>query len=605
MSNDSSENFIVKDEIKTQTSLMQLFRHLWPYFIKQKTLLSVILFVVFGLASVGRVLPRLIGYAIDEGITKGSAEVLTKVAILFLVFEILSVLFNFLNNYLFSVFGNKMIAMIRHDLMKKFYLLPLDYFNKNPNGRIINRLTHDVNSLAELFSEGLVSVFVQSVVLVSIAIAMFFIAPMMTLFTICSAPLFVYASLKLTTKIRFALQEQKRSFAEVNSFMTETLNGLRIVQIFNSELRQIEKFKTAYHDYSEKSFLSLRSFAMMQPLMNLMSASLVTAALLAGGFAAVNKWLALGSIVSFVLYAQDIVAPLREILDRWQGFQNSLSSADRVFQFLHETEEIDHGQITPKIWAPVQFKDLSFQYNQALPFVLQGISLRLERGNSLALVGRSGCGKTTLTSLLQRLYCPERGQCFIGDVDINDIPLQELRTNVGLIQQDNFIFKGSVRQNVNLLKYHITDEAIQSALEQVGLWGILQAQGRDLDFELEEKGLNLSAGERQLLAFSRILVTNPEVLILDEATASVDSKTERLIQSAINLITKNRTSIIVAHRLSTIEKCDLIVAMQEGRIVEQGSHQELMKAKGYYYQLAEAGLKSTAITASAAGTREP
>jgi ATP-binding cassette subfamily B multidrug efflux pump len=602
-----SENFMHEDLVKTKITYGNLFRRLWPYARKEKILLFAAIFAVAGGAIVGRLIPFLIGYAIDHGVLKKDYQVFANVAYAYLVLEIFRSVFSFTNAYLFQLFGNRMLYHLREDLMSHIQQLPMQFFNKTPTGRIVTRLTNDVMSLGELFSDGVISVFTHFIYIISVVIALTAISWKLTLISLILAPLFIWISIRLSDEIRTILSEQKRKLSSINAFIAENLNGIKVVQLYNRVNRNREKFSRLSLDYRDTNMRSIRSYALMQPIMNLFNAVTISSALYFGGVLNSENAIGIGALVAFLMNIQDFIPPLREILEKYQQYQNSLTSAERIFTLIDEPEEIQtiKNQNLPKVSGKIEIQNLNFRYEESLPFVLLDINLKIQAGESIALVGRTGSGKSTFISLLQRFYESPEQTIFIDDVPIEKIQQQELRHRVGVVQQDNYIFRGTIRQNISLGDSAIDETDIQRACEKTGYWQLLKKTGRDLSSPVDERGANLSLGERQLIAFARILAFNPDILILDEATANIDSESEHIIQAATQEVAKGRTSIIIAHRLSTIQQCDRIVVLQHGKIAEVGSHSELMKAQGLYYQFASLGLKSTLMDASAAGTTDP
>lgn len=371
--------------------------------------------------------------------------------------------------------------------------------------------------------------------------------------------------------------------------------------------RNRDKFGTLSVDYRDTNMRSIKAYALMQPVMNLFNAVTITSALYFGGYLSAENSIAIGSLVAFLMNIQDFIPPLREILEKYQQFQNSLTSAERIFTLMDEPKEHELAALTSpgSLRGELEIKNLNFQYESHLPLVLKNINLHIKAGESVALVGRTGSGKSTFISLLQRFYDAPEQTVFVDGLALESIPREEIRHHVGVVQQDNFIFRGNIRDNIGLGDPRITEEQIRMACEKTGYMALLTRTGRDLLSPVAERGANLSVGERQLIAFARILAFNPDILILDEATANIDSESEHIIQDATKEITKGRTSIIIAHRLSTIEQCDRIIVLNQGEVAEMGSHEELMQAQGMYYQFASLGLKSTLIDASAAGTAVP
>lgn len=602
-----SENFMHEDLVKTKITYSDLFRRLWPYARKEKTLLFAAIFAVAGGAVAARLVPSLVGYAIDHGVKEKNYEIFTQVAYAYLALEVFRTCFSFANSYLFQVFGNRMLFHLRQDLMSHVQRLPLQFFNKTPTGRIVTRLTNDVMSLGELFTDGVIAVFTHMVIIVSVIVALALISWKLTVVTLLLAPVFIGASIYLSNRIRDILREQKKKLSLINAFLAENLNGIKVVQLYNRVTRNREKFATLSTDYRDSNMRSIRAYALMQPIMNLFNATTITSALYFGGLLSAQNSIAIGSLIAFLMNIQDFIPPLREILEKYQQFQNSLTSAERIFTLMDETKEfeLDNLQSPGILRGEIDIRNLNFQYEENLPLVLKDISLQIKPGESLALVGRTGSGKSTFISLLQRFYDAPEKTIFIDGLALERLPRREIRHHIGVVQQDNFIFRGTIRDNIGLGDTRISEEQIQQACDKTGYSELLRRTDRDLASRVEERGSNLSVGERQLIAFARILAFNPDILILDEATANIDSESEHIIQEATKEITKGRTSIIIAHRLSTIEQCDRIVVLEQGKIVELGSHAELMSARGLYYQFASTGLKSTLMDASAAGTAEP
>ncbi|WP_374033873.1 ABC transporter ATP-binding protein [Bdellovibrio bacteriovorus] len=602
-----NDNFMNEDLVKTKVTYPILFKRLWPYARREKGLLFLAIFAVAGGATVARLIPMLVGQAIDKGVVGQDLSIFTKVAYAYLVLEIMRSVFSFGNAFLFQLFGNRMLYHLREDLMNHVQKLPMQFFNKTPNGRIVTRLTNDVMSLGELFSEGVISVFTNAVIIASVVIALSLISWKLTVVSLFLAPFFIWATFHLSNKIRAILSEQKKKLSTINAFLAENLNGIKVIQLYNRVTRNRDKFGALSVDYRDTNMRSIKAYALMQPVMNLFNAVTITSALYFGGYLSAENSIAIGSLVAFLMNIQDFIPPLREILEKYQQFQNSLTSAERIFTLMDEPKEHELAALVSpgSLRGELEIKNLNFQYESHLPLVLKNINLHIKAGESVALVGRTGSGKSTFISLLQRFYDAPEQTVFVDGLALESIPREEIRHHVGVVQQDNFIFRGNIRDNIGLGDPRITEDQIRMACEKTGYMALLTRTGRDLLSPVAERGANLSVGERQLIAFARILAFNPDILILDEATANIDSESEHIIQDATKEITKGRTSIIIAHRLSTIEQCDRIIVLNQGEVAEMGSHEELMQAQGMYYQFASLGLKSTLIDASAAGTAVP
>lgn len=592
----ANSHFVDEDKVKLGMTVTQMIKRLWPYARRFPVSLAISILSMFSLALFSRLLPWIFGRAIDDGIMKHDESVITHFAVLYLLVEILRSLSDFSYQYFFQRYGQRVLTLIRQDLMVRTQHLPIDYFNKNPVGRIVTRLTNDTSTLSEVFSSGVVQIATESVVFVSIIIAMALISLKLTVVTLFTAPLFLFLSFKVAGALRMVLRDTKKKLATLSSYASEQLSGIRVVQLYNQQYRSLSQFVRLSREYREANLISIRQYALLQPLMNLFNGMTLTAALAYGGYLSLENALPVGAFVAFLMHAQDLISPLREILEKFQQFQNSLTSAERVFQSLDELPEAAESEIRPlHIGGRITLKNLSFRYHANLPFVLKNISVDIQPGRKVALVGRTGSGKSSLVGLLQRFYEPPQDSIFIDGMAIESLPLRSLRRRIGVVQQDPFLFRGTIEENLRLGQDQFTRPQLQQALDRIGYGEFLRQTGRGLDSRVEERGANLSSGERQLLSFARILVFEPDVLILDEATAHVDSQTEILIQKATEAVTEGRTSLIVAHRLSTIEKSDEILVLEQGELKERGNHQELLAARGLYYQVASIGLKSTTI----------
>jgi ATP-binding cassette subfamily B multidrug efflux pump len=595
-----------EDQLKSNVTIWSLLARLWPYCRRHLWLFSFVMMLIVGLAVSARFLTFLVGYGIDHGIVAKDYQVLRNVAFAYLGIQILQTCFQFSYAYFFQKFGNRVLFYVREDLVKHLQSLPMQYFNKTPVGRIVTRLTNDVSTLAELFTDGVISILVEFVILCSITVAMALISWKLALVVLFSTPLFIWLSFKVSDRLAEILREAKKKLSTLNSFVAENLNGIKVIQLYNRAPRHRQHFQGLSREYRDLSLASVRYYALMQPVLNMFTAVTVSLALYFGGFFHLHEGLAIGAMVAFVMHVQDFIHPLREILEKYQQFQNSITSGERVFQVFDEEAEKQLNPVLPfgSCKGQIEIKNLTFCYEENLSPVLKNLNLAVKPGQSVALVGRTGSGKSTLISLLQRFYEPPARSILIDGLPIEKIQFHDLRKHIGVVQQDNFIFRGTIADNISLGSPEITAEKVATACQKVGYTDLLKQTGRSLDYFVEERGANLSVGERQLIAFARIIAFEPDVLILDEATANIDSQSEIIIQAATATVSKGRTSLIIAHRLSTIEKCDLIVVLDHGEIKETGTHQELLANKGLYY-IASTGLKSIEIPSSAPGTAVP
>lgn len=587
-----SDQFMNEDLVQTKMNYITLFRRIWPYTKRHLGLFIFVVFCIFSLALISRLMPQLIGYGIDQGLKKFDRALFLDIAMAYFGLELLKTFFSFSHLYFFQKLGNRVLFYVRDDLVQHIQKLPIEFFNRTPTGRIVTRMTNDVMNLSELFTDGVVTVFTQVMILIAIVISLLLISPKLTLICLFTAPFFIYLSIKLSHHIRNILTDQKKKLSAMNSFLAENLNGIRILQLYNRVGLNTKKFHKLSDDYLGLSYKSVTAYATMMPVMNLFNAVTITSALYVGGYFNLENSISIGSMIAFLLHIQDFIHPLREILEKYQQFQNSLTSAERIFSFFDETAEKDPQNPTPlgELRGHIKVKNLNFRYREDLPLVLKNITLDIPPGSSAAFVGRTGSGKSTMISLLQKFYITEPGQLFLDGTDITQTTFHDLRRQVGVIQQDPFLFRGTIFENITLHQ-EISKDQVLDACRRIGYLELLERSGRNLDTFIEERGSNVSLGERQLISFARIFAFNPTILILDEATANIDSMTETLIQKATDEITRGRTTIMIAHRLSTIEKCDQIFVLDKGELIESGNHAELMMKRGLYSQYVNSGAK--------------
>ncbi len=579
-------NFISEDKVAQEANYWGIFVRLWPYVRRQMGVFTLAVASVVVLALVGRVIPNLFGYAIDDGILKKDLSLLTKIAMGYLVAEICRSLLLFSHRYLFNRLGNRVLYELRSDLMNHIQSLPMTYFDRNPVGRVVTRATNDIIALGELFSKGLVTVLSDSISLLAILGAMLLISVKLTLWTLAIAPPLFFVVIHLSRKVKETLRIAKKQLAEINSFVSENISGMRILQLYNRVAKNLRKFYALSSGYTKTQLRSVRYFALLWPTLSLFNAVTIAMALFWGGYLKAEDAIGIGALIAFFMHLQDFQQPLQHILDVYNQLQNTLTSAERIFDLLDEPAESLEGEVCrTKLSGQITFKGVFFRYSKHLPWALKDVDLDIRPGESVALVGRTGSGKSTMISLLQRFYQLERGVIYFDGQDHSMLAVRSLRRRMGVVQQDNFIFRGTIGDNVSLNHPEISREQVERAVERAQCSDLIYRHKSGLDRLVEERGANLSAGERQLISFARIFAFDPDILILDEATANIDSHSESRIQRATNEIIRNRTSVIIAHRLSTILNCDRIIVLSHGNIVEQGSHRELLSQKGAYYDL--------------------
>lgn len=597
-------NPYTEDQVKVTASVFGMIWHLWPYLMRRPWLFCATIAAVVSVAAAARLSVTLFGYAIDYGLAKNDRNVILWIAGTYFVLEVSRSFLTFLHGYLFAKIGNRILYEIRDELIAHVQRLPIRFFDTNPTGRIVTRVTSDVVSLGEVFTKGLINMFTAVISIIAILVAMLLISPKATLATILALPPVLWGITIISRRIFLVLRESRRKLAALNAFVAENINGMKVLQIYDRTHHHNGKFRGLSADYRRQQMKSVHLYALLSPMMIVFNAVSVTTALYFGGQLVLAGEVTTGAMVAFILHVRAFKEPLNTILEQYQTLQNSLSGAERIFTLLAEPEEESEkadtqpsetlSTVPAKFRGDVVFDGVNFRYRDDLPLVLQDINLTVRAGESVALVGRTGSGKSTMIALLQRFYDPTEGRIFIDNRPTTEIERRALRSRLGVVQQDTFLFRGTIAENISLGDPSISRAEIEKAAEMACLSELLKRRPGGLDAKVEERGANLSVGERQLIAFARILAFQPDILILDEATANIDSRTEDLIQEATRRVRQGRTSFIIAHRVSTIMDCDKIIVLDHGRIVEAGTHAELLAGKSHYAGLYYAQTKAGA-----------
>ncbi len=592
-----AHHFFTEDNVSLELTFKKLFYKIWPFLWKHKRKVIGSLMLVTLFVGVGRVLPFLFGYAIDEGFERKNVGIIPVIALIYLVLETFRSVLAFAQSNYIQKFGNLVLFEMREKLMNHVQSLPVTFFEKNPSGRTVTRVTNDVYALGELFSQGFAAIFVSTIEMASIFVSLAVISWQMAGITLFILPPLLAICLYLSKRIRFQFGATKRKLSMINAFSAESFSGIKVLQLFNRIPESTSFFNKLSSEYRTLQLSTVKLFATLWPVIEAFNIFTLAIALFVGAYFHQKHGLSMGSLIAYLTLLQGFFKPLKVILERYNQLQNSLASADRVFHLLDEIPENREGRAfdDAPLQGRIEFKDVNFRYSEKSPYVLKHMNLTVEPGMSVALVGRTGSGKSTTVSLLQKLYEVEEGDIAIDGISLKQLAPRSLRPRVGVVQQDGFVFSGSIYSNIALFDPKISRERAQWAAEQAQCHEILRKHG-GLDGHIQERGSNLSAGERQLLAFARVLAFNPDILVLDEATANIDSVSERAIQKATEVVTKGRTSVIIAHRLSTILHSDLIVVMSHGEILEQGRHNELLELQGSYYELYQLQFKAAAET---------
>lgn len=567
------------DQLVSKMGIRGLLFRLLPYFKPDLVACAAVCLLVLTHSIIGRTVVYLFGRAIDDGIIAKNVSLLMQIALAYFILEIVLMSLQVGISTWFAKIGNRVLFRLRDDLVHHVQNLPMTYFDKVATGRTVTRLTSDTVSLTELFNQGLLSVFSSLVSILTITFAMSLISVKMTLLTLLVAPPMVFMAFKLSDKILIAQRIAKKHVSSINAFVAETVAGVRVLQLFNQVFSQRERFHSLSGEYKKANLRAVSLYALFYPTVSLFTAISVATALYIGGALTFDGAVTTGAMISFIFHVKDFGDPLRNILEKYQLFQNSISSGERVFALLEEKQE---PEVESRLNLPaflkgdIRFDRIRFKYGEELPWALDEISFSIAAGQTLAVAGRTGSGKSTLISLLQRFRDAQAGEIYLDQIPLSQIPRDQIRRRIGVVQQDVFMFRGTIKDNIGLGDPEITVEKIEWAAKEAGLSRILQMRPGGLLAEVEEKGANLSIGERQLVAFARILAFDPQILVLDEATANIDSETEHLLQKAASRARKGRTSIVIAHRLSTIADADQVLVLKQGRVDAIGNPEEIL-----------------------------
>lgn len=519
-----------------------------------------------------------------------------RLALYYFIILILGFIFNFLQTYMLQLTGQKIIYNIRQEVFEHIHKLSFRYFDNNPVGRIVTRVTNDVESINEMYSSILVKLFKNVVKLVGLAIVMLSINFKLAMYSFVLLPLIIGLTFLFKHLARTNYRKIRTKLTAINTFLSENISGMKIIQIFSKEKEKYQEFENKSKDLFRSSYKEMLIFAIFRPLIYLLSIIALIIIFGTGGHSVITNVLSIGTLYIFVQYIGSFFEPIQELAEQLGTLQSALASAEKVFSILDEEPLIknaDHTRELPDYnltQAKIEFKNVWFAYEKE-DWVLKDVSFMIHPGEKVAFVGATGAGKSSILNLIGRYYEIQKGEIRINDINIEELNTNELRAAIGQVQQDVFIFTGNIESNIGLNDKSVTEEDIRRAAEAVNASKFIEQLPYGYKEKVTERGSTLSAGQRQLLSFARTLAFHPSILVMDEATANIDTETEQLIQEALSVLMEGRTTIMVAHRLSTIQHVDKIMVMHKGRIKESGSHQELLSLNGIYKKLYELQLQ--------------
>lgn len=558
-----------------------------------KSKFALLVFLIILGAVLAPALPLMIQTTIDGPIAQGDFSKLALYLGIMVIILVFNSIISYFNTYEAGWLSQQIIHDIRQQVFDKIIRLKLKYYDQTPIGKLVTRTISDVESLSEVFSSGFAAIagdFLQLILIISV---MFYLDWKLTLISISTIPLLLISTYVFKEKVKKSFNQVRNAVANLNSFVQERISGMSIIQIFNVQQQENAKFKTLNIEHRNANIKSILYYSVYFPVADVISALGVGLIVWYGAQGLINHEVSYGTITAFIMFINQFFRPIRMIADRINTLQMGVVSVSRIIEILDDEENIEQKALEKReIRGEVSFKNVWFAYIDE-QWVLKNLNFDAKIGESVAFVGATGAGKTSIISLLNGFYNINQGEILIDQHNISNWNLENLRSQIGVVLQDVFLFKGSIAENLRMGDKNITDEMIINAAQEVGVDEFINRLPGGYAYEVMERGATLSMGQRQLLSFVRVLLQNPKIIILDEATSSIDSESEELIQNAIEKLMKNRTSIVIAHRLSTIQKANKIILLEKGEIKEVGTHQELLALDGLYKKLYEIQFSET------------
>ncbi|MGO5075450.1 ABC transporter ATP-binding protein [Clostridium sporogenes] len=574
-------------------------KNLGKYIVPYKMSIIFVIVLAIGSAAFSIVGPKILGKAttkLFEGLVQKVAGVkgasidfdyIGKIIILLLVLYIISAIFSFVQGYIMSSVAQKISYEFRREISKKINRMPIKYFDNKTHGEVLSRVTNDVDTVSQTLNQSMSQIITSVVTIIGVLIMMLSISWQMTIVALLILPVSMMIIMLVVKKSQKYFKAQQEDLGNINGHVEEIYGGHNIMKAFNREQEAVEEFDKINDKLYSSAWKSQFLSGMMMPIMSFIGNIGYVLVSILGGWLAIKKTIEVGDILSFIQYVRSFTQPISQVAQIANVLQSTAASAERVFEFLEEEEEVKETENPvklEKIYGEVEFKNVKFGYNQD-KIIINDFSARIKPGQKVAIVGPTGAGKTTMIKLLMRFYDVNKGGIFIDGHNINDFKRADLRKMFGMVLQDTFLFTGTIKENIAYGKLGASDEEIIKAAKSAHVHNFVETLPNGYDMDLNEEASNISQGQKQLLTIARAILSDPKILILDEATSSVDTRTELLIQKAMENLMEGRTSFIIAHRLSTIKDADLILVMKDGDIIEQGNHEELLKAKGFYYSL--------------------
>lgn len=575
--------FYQEEELEGKFYDAKLTKRLLKYLRPYTTLVIFTIGIMIISSLLALVQPYLFKLIIDNSIGKGNLKLLVSYS--FVLFAVLFARFLtvFFEMYYSQYLGERINIDIRNEIFSKIIKLDIKYFDKNPTGRILTRMTSDVDALNELFTSGFIPIFSNIITLVGILCVLFYMSVKLSLLSLVIVPPSFILTLLFRIGLRKGFRATRLAISKLNTFLAESLAGIKDIQLFTAEEQTYARFKKLNENYYNTQKRVVIYHAIYWPLIDIFTSIATSLIIYYGGASIIAGRLSFGTLFAFITYIDMFYGPIKELADKFNILQSAMAAAERIFKLLDEPILISSpvkALSPPKTIEQLKFENVYFAYDDK-NFVLKNITFELKRGEKLAIVGFTGAGKTSIINLLFRYYDPQKGKILINGVDIREYDIEKLREKFALVAQDVFLFSSSIIDNILMWKYKLTPEQLSSVLSELGAGNLANR----LSEKIGERGATLSSGERQLISFARALVNSPELLVLDEATANIDPRTEKLIQRATEKVLEGRTAIIIAHRLSTIKSVDRIMVIHRGQIEEEGTLEDLLEKGGIFYKL--------------------
>lgn len=531
--------------------------------------------------------------AVDDFIGQRSVDGIWLFALAFFSVFLFRFIFSYIQEIVLNRVGQRVMYDLRSEIFTKLQRQEVAYYDKYPVGRLMTRITSDVDALNELFTSGVIDVLGDLVIIVAIITWMFVLDWKLAIASLVTVPLLFAATNWFRKRARIGFDKVRTRNARLNAFLQEYLSGAQAVQVMNAEQKATERFEEINNDYRDANIETIYYYSIFYPLVDFIGAVGIAFVIFffgyeyLSGLSAAEAGITVGILASFIQYSQQLFQPIRDLSDKFNVLQAAIVSSHRIFVLLDQDIEITSPESPKKIGKAegvIEFKNVWFAYKEN-EWILKDVSFKVEKGESVALVGHTGSGKTTITNLLMRFYDIQQGHIFLDGVDIREWNLEDLRSNFAVVLQDVFLFSGTVEDNIRLGNSEISNDRVEWAAKEVRADSFINKLDGKYDAPVRERGAGFSVGQKQLISFARALAFDPTILILDEATSSIDTETEQLIQNAVETVMDGRTSLVVAHRLSTIQKCDRILVMHHGELKENGSHNDLLQLRGLYWRL--------------------